>query len=429
MVLRVRKRIARSRVPVALAAFAAAGALGGCGALNRAGAQSARADAAADMAATCPAVALQTLGKIATRVYREGVQSERTAVALRLIGASQPLRAAVESGDRAKAREAALALVATGHLTDLKVVRGSTVLAEVGDAAVAPLHGTLTGAGGKPLARFTTSVWSDGGLLAETSGITEGIAVLRERDRSGAGRTIAGALQLPSGRLGTQGTLSRGQTTYAYTSQPVAAYPSGRPLREYVLRTVGSLSGLCGRDASETTVNTLSRIARLIYAGEAGARTGPLVDRVQSDRPLLSAVARRDPRATRAAVVALLHHHIVRLRISAGGRVLADVGGPYVLAPVAAPLRLGASTIGSLLLSIQDDEGYKRLAQRLVGLDVLMYMGGRLVKSTVGLSPGAVPTRGSFAYRGRSYRAYTFYARAFPSGPLRITVLIPIPYA
>jgi hypothetical protein len=60
---------------------------------------------------------------------------------------------------------------------------------------------------------------------------------------------------------------------------------------------------------------------------------------------------------------------------------------------------------------------------------VLMYMGGRLVKSTVGFSPGSVPTRGSFAYRGRSYRAYTFYARAFPSGPLRITVLIPIPYA
>jgi len=69
------------------------------------------------------------------------------------------------------------------------------------------------------------------------------------------------------------------------------------------------------------------------------------------------------------------------------------------------------------------------LAERLVGLDVVMYMGGRLVKSTIGFSPGAVPTHGRFAFRGKRYRAYTFDARAFPSGPLRITVLIPLPYS
>ncbi|MEA2209516.1 MAG: hypothetical protein QOF54_1993, partial [Solirubrobacteraceae bacterium] len=376
----------------------------------------------------CPSAALHALGQIATRVYGEGIRSERTVVALRLIEASKPLRAAVESRDPAKVREAALALVASGHLTDLQVVRAGKLLAEVGDAAVAPLRGTIADAAGKPLASFTTSVWSDSGLLAETSGITEGIAVLRTQLPSGAGRTIAGSLQLPGGRLASQGTLTYGGTAYGFTSEPVNAFPTGKPLREYVLRPLRSLTGLCGADAEETTVNTLSRIARLIYAGEAGARTGPLIERVQSSQPLLSAVARRDPRSTRAAVQALLNHHIVRLRITAGGRLLADVGGPYVLAPVAAPLRLGGSTIGRLLLSIQDDEGYKRLAQRLAGLDVLMYMGGRLVKSTIGFSPGAVPKSGHFAYRGKSYRAYTFFARAFPSGPLRITVLIPIPY-
>ena len=70
----------------------------------------------------------------------------------------------------------------------------------------------------------------------------------------------------------------------------------------------------------------------------------------------------------------LLHEHVVRLRVSAGGRLLSDVGGPYVLAPVRAPLRLNGRQIGSIVLSIQDDEGYKRLAGRLAGLDVLMYM-------------------------------------------------------
>jgi hypothetical protein len=40
-----------------------------------------------------------------------------------------------------------------------------------------------------------------------------------------------------------------------------------------------------------------------------------------------------------------------------------------------------------------------------------------------------VPQSGPFTYRGRSFRVYTVHASAFPSGPLRISVLIPIPYS
>jgi hypothetical protein len=439
MVSRVRHRIARRRstpalasaaiaAPIAAAALVACAMLAGCGTAKRAAAESAAAGVDRAHARSCPATAVAALGRIATRVYAEGISSERTVVALRLIEKSAPLRAAVEANDPVRAGAAAQALLATGHLTDLRVTRGGRVLAHVGSAAVAPLRGTLVGRGGKPIAGFTTSVWSDSGLLAETSGITEGVAVLRTQGRSGRGQTIGGTVRLPSGALATQGSLRLGSARYAYTSIPVREYPNGRALREYVLRRLGSLTPLCGATPDDTTFNTISRIARLIYDAEAGARAGPQVQRVQSNQPLLLAVARRDPTATRAAVAALLHQHIVRLRITAGEQLLADVGGPYVLAPVSAPLRLGSSEIGTLLLSIQDDEGYKRLAQRLVGLDVVMYMGGRLVKSTIGFSPGPVPTHGGFAFRGKSYRAYTFDARAFPSGPLRITVLIPLPY-
>jgi hypothetical protein len=169
-------------------------------------------------------------------------------------------------------------------------------------------------------------------------------------------------------------------------------------------------------------------VAHLIYQAEGGHRTLSQVHRVQRDQALLQAVARREPGATRAAIESLLNQHIVRLRVSAGGQLLSDVGGPFVLAPVTAPLRLGGHKIGSFVLSIQDDEGYLRLARRLVGLRVLMYMGPRIVKNSLGPVPRSVPTTGSVTVGGQTYRVFTVHAKAFPSGPLRIVVFMPIPY-
>src|SRR6478752_699839 len=103
MVLHVRHRIARSRSPPTL----------------RSAADSAPAGVDRAQASSCPATALQTLGRIATRVYAEGISSERTVVALRLIEKSAPLRTAVEANDPVRTAAAAQALLATGHMTDL----------------------------------------------------------------------------------------------------------------------------------------------------------------------------------------------------------------------------------------------------------------------------------------------------------------------
>jgi hypothetical protein len=105
-----------------------------------------------------------------------------------------------------------------------------------------------------------------------------------------------------------------------------------------------------------------------------------------------------------------------------------------VLAPVAGTLRLGGQPIGSFVLSIQDDEGYLRLTKRLVGLRVLMYTNPKatqptLVKNSLGPAPGSVPGSGSYSYRGRRFRVFTLHVGAFPSGPLAIKVLVPIPYS
>jgi hypothetical protein len=39
-----------------------------------------------------------------------------------------------------------------------------------------------------------------------------------------------------------------------------------------------------------------------------------------------------------------------------------------------------------------------------------------------------VPAAGRFAYHGRSFGVFTINAKAFPSGPLTIRVLVPLPY-
>ena len=410
----------RSHTTRALGILALSAVLAGCGSASTVKGG----PIAEDSSRSCPQAVLATLGSVLHRVYREGVSSERTDIAKHYIATSVPLREAVLRGDPAATSAAATALVATGHLTNLRIVKGSQVLADVGGAALTPIHGTITGPGGAPIATYVTSVWSDSGFLAEGAGVAEGSVALLEK-----GASVGGSTALTSRPPAREGTLSKGATVYQYTSFGGEAYPSGA-LRVYLLRPVHSTDALCGATAQDTVVNTLKRVAHLIYEGEAGRRTLTQVQRVQSNQPLLEAVAHRDPAATKTAVEALLNQHIVRLRVStAGGHLLVDDGGPYVLAPVTAPLTLGGKTIGSFVLSIQDDEGYLRLTKRLAGLHVLMYMGSALVKNSLGPSPGSVPASGTYTYRGQSFRVFTVHAHAFPSGPLVVRVLVPIPYS
>ena len=418
----VRAVRAHSSPTRAIAVLLLAAVLTGCGSNLKGSPDASGALETAD----CPTTVLHTIGQVLQRVYREGVSSERTATATHLIEASIPLRQAVERGDRAAASAAAHALLKTGHLTNLLVTRAGRTLVDLGGPALAPLQGTLTGARGTPIAGYTTSVWADSGFLDEARGVAEGLISLRTSSRS-----LGGSLALGPGPLPSEGTITRGHVLYRFTSFPAQSYPSGT-LRIYVLRSIRSTTPLCGSSSEDTVVNTLRRVADLIYSAEAGGHREMQVRRVQGNRPLLEAVARHDPAAAEAAIRALLNQHIVRMRVSTGGHLLSDVGGPFVLAPVTAPLRMGGRKIGSVELSIQDDEGYKRLAGRLAGLRVLMYMNPShptLVKNSLGPEPGAVPASGSYTYRGNSFRVFTVRATAFPSGPLTIRVLVPIPYS
>ena len=439
--VRMSPRAKRVAIPLALLAVLAGAGLGATGAFDPgAGASADHSLPPSGTSGVClksvaPTV-LSTLGVVAMHVYHEGISSERTGAALHFVTHSAPLREAVERGDAPATLAAAQALIATGHLTNLEVIGagaaaegGGKVLADVGPAeALTPLHGTIVGTHGVPIATFVASVWTDNGFISEADGITEGAVVLRAH-----GHSIAGSFALPPGGLPAFGTLTEGGVAYQYTSFPAAAFPTGS-LRVYLVRSIASTTALCGQSEQDTVVHTVSRVASLIYKAEGGLHALAQLHHVQLDSALLQAVAARDEAATRKAVIGVVYAgtHVVRMRVLApDGSLLSDIGGPDVLAPVRAPLLLNGRTIGSVVLSVQDDLGYLLLAQRLVGLRLVMYKNPthpQAVMSTFHTAPADIPAEGKFRYEGHQYRVFTLHAEAFPSGPLRISVLIPIPY-
>jgi hypothetical protein len=150
---------------------------------------------------------------------------------------------------------------------------------------------------------------------------------------------------------------------------------------------------------------------------------------VESYEPLLSALASGSRGAVSEAVTSLVfsHTHVVRLRVSRGGSLLADVGGPLILAPVGGSLRFHGRTVGHYLLSVQDDSGYAKLESRYVGYQLIMRLRTHALPVEGTFSPGAtfIPDRGPLSFHGAGYQVFSIAAQAYPSGPLRISILVP----
>jgi hypothetical protein len=198
------------------------------------------------------------------------------------------------------------------------------------------------------------------------------------------------------------------------------------------LAAPGPASTVCGPAAPEVLARAAGMVATRIYASElAGSETRSDQRQVESYAPLLSAVASHDRTAVKAAVTRLVysHTHAVRLRVISGSTVLADVGGPYVLAPVGGTLRLRGRSIGRYVLSVQDDLGYVKLVTRFLGVPLIMRVGSRGVPVEGLLAPGPpnIPQHGPVTYGHVLYEAFSFSARSFPAGPLRVSLLVPVP--
>ena len=188
----------------------------------------------------------------------------------------------------------------------------------------------------------------------------------------------------------------------------------------------------CGKTAPEVLAQTIGWVAQRIYTGELHS-SETIKDRLQVETylPLLHAVAKGNEAAIKAAVTSLVysHTHIVRLRVLTRSKLLADVGGPYILAPLSGTLTLRGHTIGRYVMSVQDDVGYAKIETRFIGAPVVLRTGAKNVPIEDLLTPGPVkiPEHGPVTYKHVIYQAYSFEANRFPSGPLRISVLVPLP--
>jgi hypothetical protein len=245
------------------------------------------------------------------------------------------------------------------------------------------------------------------------------------------------------------GRATRGTCVAALAALSLAALPAGAPAAAPTPATAPTpttapveqpaptghaeptLSAACASGPA-VLANAAGSVAQRIYASEeSSSEVSSDKRQIESYAPLLQAVESDDRAALKTAVHTLVysHTHIVRLRVSVGSTLLFDEGGPYILAPVEGKLRSHGKEVGHFVFSVQDDLGYVKLETRFIGAPLVLRTESGQVPIEGLLTPGpaSIPDHGPLVYRGANYEAYSFNAAAYPSGRLRISLLLPIP--
>jgi hypothetical protein len=326
---------------------------------------------------SCAQTVDATLQGVAARIYTQAASGRNVLSSRRRLARSASLAAAVKAGSPAATR-AALRPLLKAQIHRIEIVSRGRVLARYGTSpALAPVHGTLAGGAG----RYTMAVATDAAIAGVTQAVTgEKVSITRG--------TVPGALH-------------------------ATAFPHGA-LSIALVRPAAAAS-TCGADGASTVTDTIGAVAeRLLHAEAAGQATARVLRHVARDRGFQAAVAQDDPAALRRAIIRFFRTrwlHVVRIRATtASGRLVGDVGGPFVLAPASGAVRTpGGRLLGHVTLSLQDDTGFIKLVRRFTGAGVVLRTAG-------GVVPGSTPApTGS---------VFAFEATAFPSGPLHVTLHI-----
>jgi hypothetical protein len=371
----------------------------------------------------CARATARALGEIAEHVYHELAGGRIAQPAVERVARSPALLVAAQAGDPAAAREALKGLL-RNQLVRLRVqVAGRTLLEYGKVGAVAPVSAPLKDSKGRTIGTIVASEQGVTEYADTLHTITEAQVFVRSGSQplKGSSRSPAPS-NLPSSGEGTyQGR------RYAIYSFSGVGFPAVT-LRTFVLAPVPPASA-CASTAAETASDTIGAAAERIYRDEqSGGRTEAVVDDLESSRAFQEAVATGNPPATEAAIAGFFKStlHVVRVRATLDGKLVADLGGPHVLAPAGGEVRdAQGRAVGRFLLSVQDDLGYVILAQRFAGVQVFLRQGPRQLMGSLSPGPAKIPDRGEVSYRGLRYQAYSFLAQAFPSGALRVSLLIP----
>jgi hypothetical protein len=304
------------------------------------------------------------------------------------------------------------------------ITRGNQTLVSRGRvAALGPVSGAITDSAGAPVGRFTLSTSKVSGVASLVHSLTGAQVVV-----VGGGRELATTLHPPTVAPPASGLVAADGKDYSVSSLAATAFPAG-PLRISLLSPAAD-SAWCGPTAAATKANTLGAVAKRVYNGERGSvRTRQVLRHIARDPRFARAVAADDPAALRAQIVRFFQDpalHVVRIRArTAHGALVNDVGGPYVIAPASAAVRLHGRTVGRVTASIQDDAGFIKLVHRFTGADVILRAGSAQVPfSTLNPGPATLPAHGTVDYGGRTYEVVSFTGARFPSGPLRASVLV-----
>ncbi len=190
---------------------------------------------------------------------------------------------------------------------------------------------------------------------------------------------------------------------------------------------------------ASTVADTLGEVGERIYhAAATGDDVTEAVDRVRSSLALASAIGGGDANGAGVALRTLLRGQIVRIEVIRDGHVLATAGTDTAIAPVRGSI---PGTGASFVLSVQSDHAYLQVAHQITGAQILLLSdpasgtpgsaggGGsgarRLAGTITGPPPASVPNSGPLNYAGQSYEVASLAGSTYPSGALRIALLVP----
>jgi hypothetical protein len=375
---------------------------------------------------SCPTAALEAIEEVAQRVYHESASGRVIAEALQRLKSSTALAHAVEGDNRVGARRVLKELL-RNQIVSVRATRGGRTVAKLErGAGIAPRSEPLLSPQGQTVGEVTVSVQGANGYAQTVRGLLHAEVVV-----GSTGRQLTATLH-PAPKL-TPGerTVSYRGGSYRVDTFAGSAFPN-RPLSVSLLMPTASIAAVCAERAApaQAQANMLGLVAeRVYYAEHEGSKAELLLHYVERSRPFHAAVLAGNAKAARAAIIGFFrsHLHIVRVRVIRAGKLLVDVGGPHVLAPIPGVIRDARGNVAARLeLAIQDDLGFQILAHAFTGAQVVMREGKRQVMGSLNPGPATIPNRGRVVYSGTPYQVYSFAGEAFPSGPLRISLLFAV---